>query len=52
MCEAEDRVGAATVVDHIKPHRGDMVLFWDEANWQPLCANHHSSDKAKAEAEG
>jgi 5-methylcytosine-specific restriction protein A len=52
MCEAENRVGAATVVDHIKPHRGDMVLFWDEANWQPLCAHHHSSDKAKAEAEG
>ena len=21
-----------TVVDHIKPHRGDMKLFWDRGN--------------------
>jgi len=27
----------ARVVDHIVPHRGDPVLFWDEANWQSLC---------------
>ena len=27
--------------DHIVPHRGDMRLFWDESNWQPLCKRHH-----------
>jgi 5-methylcytosine-specific restriction enzyme A len=40
-CEAVDRVELASVVDHIMPHRGDEVLFWDPANWQPCCARHH-----------
>lgn len=31
----------ATIVDHIKSHRGDPILFWDEENWQPLCKHHH-----------
>ncbi|MBQ8708357.1 MAG: HNH endonuclease [Succinivibrionaceae bacterium] len=31
----------ATVVDHIIPHRGNQQLFWDEANWQPLCKTCH-----------
>lgn len=33
--------GRATAVDHIKPHRGDEELFWDEFNWQPLCSECH-----------
>jgi len=41
MCAAEGRYTKATVVDHIKPHRGDRKLFWDRANWQPLCKAHH-----------
>jgi 5-methylcytosine-specific restriction protein A len=41
-CETEGRVEAATVVDHIEPHRGDYELFWDEDNWQSLCAPHHN----------
>ena len=41
MCAAEGRYTKATVVDHIKPHRGDRYLFWDRANWQPLCKAHH-----------
>ena len=24
------------------PHRGDMKLFWDESNWQPLCESCHN----------
>jgi 5-methylcytosine-specific restriction protein A len=28
-CERKGRVSAATMVDHIIPHRGDMKLFWD-----------------------
>ncbi|MEW9838087.1 HNH endonuclease signature motif containing protein [Mesorhizobium marinum] len=35
----------ATLVDHIKPHRGDMRLFWRRSNWQPLCTRCHSSIK-------
>lgn len=43
MCYHDGRVTAATVVDHIKAHRGDMRLFWDRGNWQGLCQHHHSS---------
>ena len=34
--------GIATDVDHIKPHRGDYILFWDKSNWQALCHSCHS----------
>lgn len=36
----------ATVVDHIKPHRGDKELFWDTSNWQPLCKRCHDKKTA------
>lgn len=49
MCQAEGRVEAATVVDHIEPHRGNEALFWDRTNWQSLCATHHSRDKQREE---
>lgn len=39
----------ATVVDHITPHRGDMVLFWDVSNWQPLCKPCHDRKTARGE---
>ena len=45
-CGARGIVAAATVVDHIKPHRGDMKLFWDRKNWQPLCKEHHDRKTA------
>lgn len=50
MCQAQGVVTAATVVDHKTPHRGDQALFWDRANWQSLCATHHSRDKQREEA--
>jgi 5-methylcytosine-specific restriction protein A len=41
-CYHAGRVRAAEVVDHIRPHRGDRQLFWDEQhNWQALCAECH-----------
>lgn len=46
MC---DRLTVATVVDHIVPHKGDQTLFWNEANWQPLCKLCHDSLKQKQE---
>ena len=45
ICEGSDRLTAATVVDHIQEHKGDYDLFWDESNWQPLCASCHSGIK-------
>ena len=41
MCQAEGRYRKATVVDHIIPHRGVTLLFWDRGNWQALCKEHH-----------
>jgi 5-methylcytosine-specific restriction protein A len=32
---------AATLVDHITPHRGDASLFWDPQNWQPMSKRCH-----------
>lgn len=37
-----ERVVAATETDHVIPHKGDMKLFWDASNWQPLCHDCHS----------
>lgn len=48
-CEKAGKVTAATVVDHIKPHRGDPVLFWASNNWQPLCKRHHDREKQREE---
>lgn len=48
-CERNNRVTVATVVDHIIPHKGDQVLFWDESKWQSLCASCHSSVKQREE---
>ncbi len=39
----------AKVVDHIKPHRGDMKLFWSRSNWQPLCTRCHVGRKQSIE---
>ncbi len=49
MCEAAGIATAAGVVDHIIPHRGDRVLFWDRGNWQSLCTEHHDSAKQRME---
>ncbi|TQR29405.1 HNH endonuclease [Brevibacillus brevis] len=46
-CRIEGKAMAATVVDHIKPHKGDKILFWDRTNWQALCASCHSKKTAK-----
>lgn len=40
-CKKAGRTTAATVVDHIKPHRGDYKLFWQVKNWQALCKPCH-----------
>lgn len=42
-CIAKGLVIEATVVDHIKPHKGDKILFWQRDNWQALCKSHHDA---------
>lgn len=45
LCVECDRLGIvepATILDHIKPHRGDWKLFWDHSNWQSLCTICHN----------
>jgi 5-methylcytosine-specific restriction protein A len=37
----------ATETDHIIPHKGNMILFWDKNNWQGLCHWCHSQKTAK-----
>ena len=46
-CQKMGIIKAARVVDHIKPHKGDMDLFWDEGNWQSLCEPCHNKKTAR-----
>lgn len=47
ICEPQNRVTPACVVDHVQPHKGDQDLFWDSTNWQALCQSCHNSKTAK-----
>ena len=49
---ARGQLVAATVVDHVRPHKGDLKLFWDRHNWQSLCKNCHDSIKQAKERSG
>lgn len=40
----------ATVVDHIRPFRGDWTLFVNPANHQSLCKHHHDQKTAREQA--
>jgi 5-methylcytosine-specific restriction enzyme A len=46
-CEVDGYTSAATVVDHVVPHRGDALLFADPFNRQPLCARCHAAKSAR-----
>ena len=37
------------VVDHIRPHRGSRLLFWDRSNWQTLCKKCHNKKTGRGE---
>ena len=51
-CSAAGRLAVATVVDHVVPHKGNLDLFWDQANWQPLCKRCHDAVKQREERGG
>lgn len=42
-CASSGRVTEASQVDHIRSHRGNESLMWDEANLRSLCASCHSA---------
>ena len=48
-CLEVERTTAATVVDHIEPHCGDPMRFWDRSNWQALCKRCHDRKTATEE---
>jgi len=52
MCKSQGKITAANIVDHMKPHRGDPVLFFDFDNTQSLCKRCHDSHKQRAEKSG
>jgi 5-methylcytosine-specific restriction endonuclease McrA len=48
-CEAVGRLTGTAVTDHVVPHKGDMVVFWDQSRWQPACRFHHDVVKQRLE---
>ncbi len=48
-CLESGHTEAATVIDHVIPHRGDARLFWDETNWAALCKPHHDQKTGKGQ---
>jgi 5-methylcytosine-specific restriction protein A len=48
-CERKGRTSAASVVDHVIPHRGDQRLFWSRRNWQSLCKPCHDLKTASGQ---
>jgi hypothetical protein len=52
MCERAGKITAATVCDHIVPHRGDRILYFDADNLQSLCKLHHDGSKQLEEIKG
>lgn len=52
LCECDEctrtgRARAATVVDHVIPHRGDSRLFWDRSNWKAMAKPCHDAKTAR-----
>lgn len=41
---------AEAIAHHVRPHRGDPVLFWDEGNLITVCKTCHDGPIAAAEA--
>lgn len=48
-CEDSGKITAATVVDHIIPHRGNQALFWNVSNWRATCSACHASKTARGQ---
>lgn len=51
MCMADGRITAATVCDHVAPHKGDRDRFFS-GPFQSLCKPCHDSAKQSEERRG
>ena len=51
-CAAHGLKAKATVVNHKIAHRGDLRLFWNRRNWEPVCAACHNGSIQSAEKRG
>ena len=51
LCLVEHTVSAATVADHIVPHKGNAELFY-YGPLQSLCTRHHNKTKKDMEVIG
>ena len=51
MCQVQDRTTAATVCDHIEPHKGDRHKFFT-GPFQSLCKPCHDGAKQSEERTG
>lgn len=51
-CELVDDTTAATLTDHLYPHRGDQTLFWDRSYWIASCKPCHDGFKQRVERKG
>ena len=51
-CEKQGLIVAATIADHIKPHKGAHNLFFSPDNLQSLCKFCHDSHKQRLEKSG
>ncbi len=49
MCGRLEPESRNLVADHVRPHRGDAGLFWDEGNVQTLCKTCHDGAKQREE---
>ena len=49
VCLKKGITEAAEVVDHIKPHKGDMSLFWNVENWQSMSIRCHNIKTGRGE---
>ena len=49
MCGRLEGDTSKLVADHIIPHRGDEVRFWDETQIQCLCKSCHDGAKQREE---
>lgn len=41
--EPPTRITPATVVDHVRAHKGDRALFWEPTNHRAVCKPHHDA---------
>ena len=51
-CFGRGEIEAATIVNHIKAHRGDWSLFIDPANHESLCKHCHDTEVQREERGG